>query len=521
VPGDTAADRGYWRDVGTLDAYHRRAHGSDFRHTAFSLYNSHWPILSWPEPLPPAKFVFEEEGRTGQAVDSLVCAGVIVSGGRVRRSILSPGVRVHSFAEVDSSVLLHGVDVGRDAIVRNAILDKNVQIADGAQIGVDPEADRERFVVSDGGIVVIGRARGSRRAEGRAAHAGVPLRVYGGAGVHVEYLARDLARLVDPDGALLGRERPSSKDGPAARAYRPWAALAGGGAHAPGARGGLDRPRDGGRRRRRCAGAQPHLVRQPRGHLAKLLYGIPHVATVHSLEPMRPWKAEQLAGGYAVSSFCERTALEAADAVIAVSEEQARDVLACYPAVDPGRLSVIYNGIDTECYRPDPGTEVLARYASTRDVPPWSSSAGSPARRAWPTRSRLRCSSIRPRSSCSARSAPDTPEIAAEIEAKVARVRGERGNIIWIDRMLERDEVVQIVSRATVFPVPVDLRAPRHRQPRGDGLRDGRRGDAHGRHPRSRRGRRHGTARPVSSRATTDRATPSTPSASPATSPSA
>jgi glucose-1-phosphate adenylyltransferase len=124
---------------------------------AFSLYNSHWPILSWPDPLPPAKFVFEEEGRTGIAVDSLVCAGVIVSGGRVRRSILSPGVRVHSFAEIDSSVLLHGVDVGRGAIVRNAILDKNVQIAEGAQIGVDPEADRERFVVSDGGIVVIGK----------------------------------------------------------------------------------------------------------------------------------------------------------------------------------------------------------------------------------------------------------------------------------------------------------------------------------------------------------------------------
>ena len=105
------------------------------------------------------------------------------------------------------------------------------------------------------------------------------------------------------------------------------------------------------------------------GHLAKLLYGIPHVATVHSLEPMRPWKAEQLAGGYAVSSFCERTALEAADAVIAVSREQARDLLACYPAIDPGRVRVIYNGIDSEQYRPDPAADVLISHGIDPERP--------------------------------------------------------------------------------------------------------------------------------------------------------
>jgi glucose-1-phosphate adenylyltransferase len=157
VPGATPRDRGYWRDVGTLDAFHEAHMDLISVDPVFNLYNSEWPILTSHEPLPPAKFVFADDSRTGHALDSMVCAGVVVSGGEVRRSVLSPSVHVHSFAQVEGSVLMPGVEVGRDAVVRNAILDKHVYVAPGAQIGVDADADRERFTVSDGGIVVIGK----------------------------------------------------------------------------------------------------------------------------------------------------------------------------------------------------------------------------------------------------------------------------------------------------------------------------------------------------------------------------
>jgi glucose-1-phosphate adenylyltransferase len=160
VPGVTQRERAYWRDVGDLDSYYEASMDLVNVEPVFNLYNREWPIYSWHSAFnPPAKFVFDDDGRRGMAVDSLVSPGVIVSGGSVRRSILSPEVRVNTGAQVDGCVLMDGVQVGRGAVVRRAIVDKNVLVPPGARIGVDLERDRVSFTVSRGGVVAVGKGQ--------------------------------------------------------------------------------------------------------------------------------------------------------------------------------------------------------------------------------------------------------------------------------------------------------------------------------------------------------------------------
>ena len=277
-----------------------------------------------------------------------------------------------------------------------------------------------------------------------------PPEVYGGAGVHVEYLGRELDKLVDLTVHCWGEER----DAPGVVAHHAWGALAGPAPHLAALQAmSIDLTMAA-----RAEGAE--LVHSHTwyanlaGHLAKLIYDIPHVATVHSLEPLRPWKAEQLGGGYALSSFCERVALEGADGVIAVSEGSRRDILAAYPAIPPERVEVIYNGIDAEEYRPDPGTDVLERHGVDPDRPSVVFVGRITRQKGVPylLDAALEFDAAAQLVLCAG--APDTPEIGAEVEQRVERLREERGNVIWIDQMLPKADVIQLLSHATVFACP-------------------------------------------------------------------
>ena len=275
-----------------------------------------------------------------------------------------------------------------------------------------------------------------------------PPDVYGGAGVHVEYLARELARLEELSVHAWGADR----DGVAG--HEAWDALAGDAPHLSALRAmSIDLSMTAGVEG--CELVHSHTwYANLAGHLAKLTYDVPHVATVHSLEPLRPWKAEQLGGGYALSSWCERIALESADAVIAVSEGMRRDVLEAYPSLDPARVQVIYNGIDAEQYAPELGTDVLSRWGVEPDAPSVVFVGRITRQKGVPylVEAALQIDPAAQIVLCAG--APDTPEIAEEVRLGVERLRSERGGVIWIEEMLPKADVIQLLSHATVFACP-------------------------------------------------------------------
>ncbi|MDF5752215.1 glycogen synthase [Spongiactinospora sp. TRM90649] len=272
-----------------------------------------------------------------------------------------------------------------------------------------------------------------------------PPEVYGGAGVHVEYLARELRRLTDVRVRCFGAPRAE----PGVEAYRTPGGLAP--ANAALQVLGVDLEMAAG-----CEGADvvhSHTwYANFAGHVAKLLHGAAHVVTTHSLEPLRPWKAEQLGGGYTLSSWAERTALLAADAVVAVSAGMRSDVLATYPEIPPERVSVIHNGIDTAEYARDDDTAALERHGIDPRRP-YAVFVGRITRQKGLVHLLRAARHLDPKAQlvlCAG--APDTPEIAAEV---TDLVRGlDREGVVWISEMLPRREVIQILSHATVFVCP-------------------------------------------------------------------
>ncbi|WP_328408417.1 glycogen synthase [Streptomyces violaceus] len=273
-----------------------------------------------------------------------------------------------------------------------------------------------------------------------------PPDVYGGAGVHVEFLARELRSLVDLDVHCWGEGRT---DG--VLRHRPWSTLDG--ANDALRTFSVDLAMAAALEGRELVHSHTWYANLG-GHLAKLLYGIPHVMTAHSLEPLRPWKAEQLGGGYELSSWGERTAVEAADAVIAVSGAMREDILGCYPALDPEKVHVVHNGIDTSLYRPDHGTDALDRIGLDRSRP-YVLFVGRITRQKGVPHLLRAVRDIDPAAQvvlCAG--APDTPEIDQEFRELFGELSRVRDGVFWIPRMLPRPEVIQLLTHAALFVCP-------------------------------------------------------------------
>jgi starch synthase len=272
-----------------------------------------------------------------------------------------------------------------------------------------------------------------------------PPEVYGGAGVHVTYLARELGGLVDLTVHCQGADRAG------AVAHRPWELLDGTNQALQTISADLSMT---------AAVASADLVHSHTwyanlaGHLAALLYDVPHIVTTHSLEPLRPWKAEQLGGGYALSSWCERVAVESAAAVVAVSEGMRADVMAAYPAVSPERVRVIRNGIDTTEYAPDPGTDVIDRFGIDPARPTVVFVGRITRQKGLPVLLRAAGALDPGTQLVIAAGQPDTPELAAAVTTLVEQLQAARSGVIWLSGMLAKREVIQLLSHATVFACP-------------------------------------------------------------------
>ena len=276
-----------------------------------------------------------------------------------------------------------------------------------------------------------------------------PPAVYGGAGVHVAELTRALRERGDTDVRVRCFGDPRDEGGTTGYADPPGLA----GANPALTTMGVDLAMAAD-----CGGAD--LVHSHTwyanfaGHTASLLHGIPHVVSAHSLEPLRPWKAEQLGGGYALSSWVERTAYEAAAGVIAVSHGMRADILRSYPTIDPARVHVVHNGIDSRLWQPAPDLDVVRRHGVDPDRPSVlfvgriTRQKGLPhllrAARALPPEVQVVL--------CAG--APDTPEILAEVEELITQLRSVRDGVVWIPEMLPRAEVIALLSAATVFACP-------------------------------------------------------------------
>jgi alpha-maltose-1-phosphate synthase len=276
-----------------------------------------------------------------------------------------------------------------------------------------------------------------------------PPYVYGGAGVHVDFLVRELRQLSDQvvvDVHALGEPRDGAATYPENDPRMPEANAA-----------------------LRILSADVAMVAALgnadvvhshtwyanfAGHLASLLYGAPHVVTAHSLEPLRPWKAEQLAGGYLVSSWVEKTAYEAAAAVIAVSKGMRRDILQCYPAIDPDRVHVVHNGIDTDFYHPVEETDVLDRLGVDRSRPSVAFVGRITRQKGVPHLLRAALRLDPDIQLILLAGAADTPELARETDELVERLRAERTGVILVSEMLPREDVRQVLTHSTLFCCP-------------------------------------------------------------------